>query len=186
MIGERRTVNVAARLEQTAEPGKAYLSEHTAKLVEGLVALRDLGKLTVKGAREPLGVFELGARHAYLQVKDDNVAARRLYAQFGFRESYQYWYRGRTGERDGDLQQRFRRQARRLRVIGGGRFTQPGERIRSAMLEAVPRLTLRRSHRPRQLPDRRFELGAHHIGERTPQMHHARVCCRQIRKNRAS
>ena len=44
--------------------------------------------------------WELGARHAYLQVKDDNVAARRLYAQFGFRESYQYWYRGRTGERE--------------------------------------------------------------------------------------
>ena len=42
--------------------------------------------------------WELGARHAYLQVKDDNVAARRLYRQFGFAESYLYWYRGRLGE----------------------------------------------------------------------------------------
>jgi class 3 adenylate cyclase/tetratricopeptide (TPR) repeat protein len=51
--------SLGARMEQAAEPGKVYLSEHTAKLVEGLVAWRDLGKLAVKGVREPLGVFEL-------------------------------------------------------------------------------------------------------------------------------
>jgi GNAT superfamily N-acetyltransferase len=42
--------------------------------------------------------WELGARHAYLQVNQENVAARRLYAQFGFAERYLYWYRGRPGE----------------------------------------------------------------------------------------
>ena len=42
--------------------------------------------------------WEIGARHAYLQVQQDNVAARRLYAQFGFAERYLYWYRGRPGE----------------------------------------------------------------------------------------
>jgi N-acetylglutamate synthase len=41
---------------------------------------------------------ELGARQAYLQVNSDNVAARRLYSQFGFEERYVYWYRGRPGE----------------------------------------------------------------------------------------
>ncbi|HLX25061.1 MAG TPA: GNAT family N-acetyltransferase [Usitatibacter sp.] len=41
---------------------------------------------------------EQGARHAYLQVQQDNESARRLYAQFGFREKYLYWYRGRPGE----------------------------------------------------------------------------------------
>jgi hypothetical protein len=46
-----------------------------------------------------LGIaWELGARHAYLQVKQDNVAARKLYAQFGFAERYLYWYRGRPAE----------------------------------------------------------------------------------------
>ena len=43
--------------------------------------------------------YELGARHAYLQVASDNDPARRLYRQFGFEERYQYWYRGRDGER---------------------------------------------------------------------------------------
>jgi len=46
-----------------------------------------------------LGVArDLGARHAYLQVKVDNEPARRLYRQFGFEERYTYWYRGRAGE----------------------------------------------------------------------------------------
>jgi len=43
--------------------------------------------------------YELGARNAYLQVASDNEPARRLYRQFGFEERYQYWYRGREGER---------------------------------------------------------------------------------------
>ena len=42
--------------------------------------------------------WELGARHSYLQVQQDNDPARRLYAQFGFEEKYLYWYRGRPGE----------------------------------------------------------------------------------------
>jgi ribosomal protein S18 acetylase RimI-like enzyme len=42
--------------------------------------------------------LELGARHAYLQVKSDNEPARRLYRQFGFEQRYEYWYRGRPGQ----------------------------------------------------------------------------------------
>ncbi len=45
-------------------------------------------------------VWELGARHAYLQVKVDNEPARRLYREFGFEERYSYWYRGRPGEQE--------------------------------------------------------------------------------------
>jgi hypothetical protein len=53
------TVSLTARMEQIAEPGKAYLTEHTAKLVEGLFQLRDLRLLEVKGAHDPLHVYEL-------------------------------------------------------------------------------------------------------------------------------
>jgi len=42
--------------------------------------------------------WELGARYAYLQVQEENEAARRLYSQFGFSQQYLYWYRGRPGE----------------------------------------------------------------------------------------
>jgi ribosomal protein S18 acetylase RimI-like enzyme len=40
-----------------------------------------------------------GARDAYLQVEVENAAARAMYRAFGFSERYQYWYRGREGER---------------------------------------------------------------------------------------
>lgn len=41
--------------------------------------------------------WEMGARTSYLQVEAGNTPARALYAQFGFAERYQYWYRGRPG-----------------------------------------------------------------------------------------
>src|SRR5436309_1165108 len=53
------TVGLAARMEQLAEPGKIYLTEHSAALVSGFFRLRDLGRFTVKGVRNPLRVFEL-------------------------------------------------------------------------------------------------------------------------------
>jgi class 3 adenylate cyclase/tetratricopeptide (TPR) repeat protein len=53
------TVGLAQRMEQLAAPGTAYLTEHTASLVEGYLALNDLGESKVKGASQPLGVFEL-------------------------------------------------------------------------------------------------------------------------------
>jgi class 3 adenylate cyclase/tetratricopeptide (TPR) repeat protein len=53
------TVGLAQRMEQLAEPGKAYLTETTAALVTGFFRLRDLGSFTVKGVREPIRVYEL-------------------------------------------------------------------------------------------------------------------------------
>jgi class 3 adenylate cyclase/tetratricopeptide (TPR) repeat protein len=53
------TVGLAQRMEALAEPGKAYLTEHAAKLASGYLELKDLGEFEVKGARRPIGVFEL-------------------------------------------------------------------------------------------------------------------------------
>jgi tetratricopeptide (TPR) repeat protein len=53
------TVGLAQRMEAMAEPGRVYLTEHTARLVDGWFRLRDLGPKRVKGAREPLGVYVL-------------------------------------------------------------------------------------------------------------------------------
>jgi class 3 adenylate cyclase/tetratricopeptide (TPR) repeat protein len=53
------TVGLAQRMEALAEPGRAYLTEHTAKLAEGYLEVKDLGEFEVKGASRPIGVFEL-------------------------------------------------------------------------------------------------------------------------------
>ena len=53
------TVGLAQRMESLAEPGKIYLTENTASLVGGYLALSDLGEFRVRGASAALGVQEL-------------------------------------------------------------------------------------------------------------------------------
>ncbi len=53
------TVGLAQRMEALAEPGKAYLTEHTAALAAGFLDLNDLGEFEIKGASRPVHVFEL-------------------------------------------------------------------------------------------------------------------------------
>jgi predicted ATPase len=53
------TANLAARMEQIAEPGRIYVAEATAQMCQGFFALRDLGRHEVKGLSQPVGVFEL-------------------------------------------------------------------------------------------------------------------------------
>ena len=51
-----QTVGLAARMEQLAAQGSAYLTEHTAKLVLGFFQLRDLGSFEIKGMRDPVSI----------------------------------------------------------------------------------------------------------------------------------
>ena len=54
------TVGLAARMEQLAHPGSAYLTEDTAKLVQGLLRACVIWALfSVKGVRDPVRVYEL-------------------------------------------------------------------------------------------------------------------------------
>ncbi len=53
------TVGLAQRMEQLAAPGNAYLTESTAKLVEGFLQLRDLGEFEIRGVAEPIHAYEL-------------------------------------------------------------------------------------------------------------------------------
>ena len=53
------TVGLAARMEQIAEPGKVYLTAHTAALIQGYFALADLGEMEIKGVQGALRVHEL-------------------------------------------------------------------------------------------------------------------------------
>jgi class 3 adenylate cyclase/tetratricopeptide (TPR) repeat protein len=71
------TVGLAARMEQIAEPGRIYLTRHTAAQVEGYFRLRDLGEMKVKGTREPLNVYELEGLGA-VQTRLDMSRSRGL------------------------------------------------------------------------------------------------------------
>ncbi|MBW2273970.1 MAG: AAA family ATPase [Deltaproteobacteria bacterium] len=53
------TVGLAARIEQLTPPGSVYLSESTARLVDGFFRLRDQGEFEIKGLREPARIWEL-------------------------------------------------------------------------------------------------------------------------------
>jgi adenylate cyclase len=73
------TVGLAQRMEQLADPGKAYLTEDTARLVAGYFRMRDLGEFTVKGAAAPLHVHELegtGALSTRLDVSRSRGLSR--------------------------------------------------------------------------------------------------------------
>jgi class 3 adenylate cyclase/tetratricopeptide (TPR) repeat protein len=65
------TVGLAQRMESLAEPGRAYLTEQTAKLVSGYLDLDDLGEFDVKGVSEPVRVHALagvGGAHSRLDI----------------------------------------------------------------------------------------------------------------------
>jgi len=53
------TVGLAARMEQIAEAGSVYVTQSTARLVDGFFRLRDLGETRVKGVQDTVRVYEL-------------------------------------------------------------------------------------------------------------------------------
>ncbi len=78
------TVGLAQRMETLAEPGKAYLTEHTAGLARGYLDLRDLGEFEIKGASRPVEVFELAGVGAARSRLD--LARERGFSRFVGRE----------------------------------------------------------------------------------------------------
>jgi adenylate cyclase len=71
-------------MEALAEPGKAYLTEHTAELARGFLDLRDLGEFEIKGASKPIQVFELaGVGQARTRL---DLARERGFSRFVGRE----------------------------------------------------------------------------------------------------
>jgi len=53
------TTNVAARLQQVADPGRIVISEATHRLVAGYFHTRPLGELSLKGRAEPVRAWEV-------------------------------------------------------------------------------------------------------------------------------
>ncbi len=57
-------VNLAARLQSAAQPGKVLISESTARHVKAMFNLQSMEQITVKGKSEPVTVFEVINRKA--------------------------------------------------------------------------------------------------------------------------
>lgn len=106
-----QTVNLAARMEQIAEPGRIYLTSYTASQIAGYVRLRDLGGLPIKGLSEPVKVFELEG-HGAAKTRLDVSRARGLSHLVG---------RTRELEQlEQALQQALAGQGRSIAVVGDG------------------------------------------------------------------
>ena len=54
------SVGMAARMQALASPDTVFLSEHTERLARGFFELEDLGQFQVRGAPEPVRVYQLG------------------------------------------------------------------------------------------------------------------------------
>lgn len=79
------TVGLAQRMESLAEPGRAYLTEQTAALVDGFLELDDLGQFEIKGASAPIGVSRLqGVGDARSRL---DLSRRRGFTRFVGREA---------------------------------------------------------------------------------------------------
>ncbi len=82
-------VNVAARLEQAAEPGEVLLGEGTLQLVREAAEIEELRQLELKGKAQPVPAYRLMALHALPQTRPESAfvgRARELEALQGARE----------------------------------------------------------------------------------------------------
>jgi class 3 adenylate cyclase/tetratricopeptide (TPR) repeat protein len=73
VIGD--TANVAARLQQAADPGTILLSEATRHLAEGFARVEPVGPLTLKGKAEPILAYRLlGVSHRRAGLRESSPA----------------------------------------------------------------------------------------------------------------
>jgi class 3 adenylate cyclase/tetratricopeptide (TPR) repeat protein len=78
------TINMAARMEQLAEPGTTYVTQDTFRLTEGYFRFEALGDKPVKGKEKPLGVYRVIATSTRRTRFD--VSAERGLSRFVGRE----------------------------------------------------------------------------------------------------
>ncbi len=98
------TVGLAQRMESLAEPGRAYLTEHTAALVGGFLDLDDLGEFEIKGASKPVDVFRLmgvGAARSRLDLARDRGFSRFIGREEEMRELQLALERAQAGDGGG-------------------------------------------------------------------------------------
>ena len=71
------TTHLAARMEQMATPGSILITESTIRFAQGAIAVRPLGRRSVKGLDETIKVYELTAGVPERSVLKTTVGQRR-------------------------------------------------------------------------------------------------------------
>ena len=94
------TTNLAARMEQMAEPGKIPLTASTYRLVRDFFEFHELGKKKVKGKKEEQEIFEL-IRNGDFSSRLDAAAARGPTPFIGREEALEELIRGFEKARTG-------------------------------------------------------------------------------------
>ena len=102
-------------MEALAEPGKAYLTEHAAELAPASSSCEDLGEFEIKGASQPVRVFELagvGAARSRLDLSRERGFSRFVGRdeEMAVLEEALERARERRGRRDRDRRRARRRQ----------------------------------------------------------------------------
>ena len=78
VIGD--TANVAARLEQAAEPGTILVSEATRLLAQGYARVEPVGPLILKGKAEPISAYRLlGVSHRRSGLRESSPARTAVF-----------------------------------------------------------------------------------------------------------
>ena len=80
------TVNLASRMEQFAEPGTTYVTEHTFKLTEGLFRFASLGQRKVKGKEKTVSIYKVLAAKEDL-YRQRPGSERMIYSELVGREN---------------------------------------------------------------------------------------------------
>src|ERR1700730_4760493 len=74
-----QAANLAARLEQMAQPGSILTTSDTLQIAEGYVAVKSLGLVPVKGLAHPIQIYEVtgaGAARSRLEVAAERGLTR--------------------------------------------------------------------------------------------------------------
>jgi class 3 adenylate cyclase/tetratricopeptide (TPR) repeat protein len=96
------TTNLAARIQQTAQPGKVWLSRNTQNIISGFFQIESVGDHELKGIAEKQSIFKLLAEHKEVRTRFEAGLARGITGLVGRRPEMKIlreaWERARSGE----------------------------------------------------------------------------------------
>jgi class 3 adenylate cyclase/tetratricopeptide (TPR) repeat protein len=96
------TTNLAARIQQSANPGEIWLSRNTKSMISGFFQVESVGDLELKGKAEPQPTYRLVSEHKEVRTRFEAGLAKGITELVGRRPEMEIlktaWERARSGE----------------------------------------------------------------------------------------